>query len=134
MMIEMPGVRLDHFTLEHLLKNGRIIIFITSPDSYFIATNFTLTYHTEVVQLCLYQYLEQICKPDHRIRRFRFLLSRNVIETARCEQNLLRAYCCTLAQTTFYNQSFNDVHVETRHILSGKITRLCNVLSKSFQC
>lgn len=121
-MIEMPGVHLDHFTLEHLLRNRRI--FITSPDSYCTATSLTLPYHTEVVKLCLYWYLEQICKPDHRIslRHFRFLWSRNVIETARCGQNLLGAYCCTLAQTTFYNQTFHGMQVETRHILSGKIT------------
>lgn len=52
MMIEMPGVCQAHFTLEHLLKSKRIIIVIISSDSYYSATKFILTYHTEVVRLC----------------------------------------------------------------------------------
>lgn len=44
-----------------------IIIFIISPVSYSTATKFTLIYHTEVVKLCLYQYLKQIVKPSHNL-------------------------------------------------------------------
>lgn len=84
---------------------------------------------------CLYQYVKQIVKPDHTLclRLSRFLLCRKVIETARCGQNLLRGYYYTLAQTSFYSQSLQEVQVETNHTIIETIAAANRVVQSPKQ-
>lgn len=52
---------------------------------------------------------------------------------ARCGPNLLRDYYCTLAQTPFYNLSFQGVQVEARHTPIETIDAANQVLQSSTQ-